>query len=240
LDGILNEDGDAGCDLRLFANRDDMAHPDRSVRTLRLCDSSALISDDIPEDLKNRPWFAVMTGTWTAPVSGAYEFSLSVCGRARLFIDNLLVVDNWDILQRPGDGFFGQGTIEELGVVDINKGQDYQIRCEYGNVAGAKIGQEVKDESQPIHNFGLRVGGFPVVDQDRELQDAVAMAQGSDAVVLVVGLGPDFESEAFDRPDLSLPMRTNELIERVAAVNERTVVVIQSVSASTYLIHQRG
>jgi beta-glucosidase len=240
LYGIVNEDGDAGCDLRLFADRDDMAHPARAVRRLRLCDSSGLISDDIPENLKDRPWFAVMTGTWTAPVTGAYEFSLSVCGRARLYIDGLLVVDNWDISQRPGDGFFGQGTVEEMGVSHVNKGQECQIRCEYSNVAGSKIGQEVKDESQPIHNFGLRVGGFPVVDQEQELQDAVGTAQGCDAVVLVVGLGPDFESEAFDRPDLSLPMRTDELIERVAAVNERTVVVVQSVSVPTGLTHQQG
>ncbi len=39
------------------------------------------------------------------------------------------------------------------------------------------------------------------------------------------------ESEGYDRTTLDLPGRTNELIQRVAGVNSKTVVVTQAVRA---------
>jgi hypothetical protein len=40
------------------------------------------------------------------------------------------------------------------------------------------------------------------------------------------------ESEGYDRATLDLPGRTNELIQRVAGVNPKTIVVTQSVRAT--------
>lgn len=59
------------------------------------------------------------------------------------------------------------------------------------------------------------------------------MASVSDTVVFVVGLNQDWESESYDRPTLSLPLRTNEMIESVceACPNARKVVAIQAGSA---------
>jgi beta-glucosidase len=45
---------------------------------------------------------------------------------------------------------------------------------------------------------------------------------------LCVGLNGEWDTEGQDRPDLELPGRQNELVERVAAVNPRTVVVLQT------------
>jgi beta-glucosidase len=44
----------------------------------------------------------------------------------------------------------------------------------------------------------------------------------------VVGTTEEVESEGFDRDSLALPGRQDELVERVAAVNPRTVVVVNS------------
>ena len=57
---------------------------------------------------------------------------------------------------------------------------------------------------------------------------AVEAARAADAAVLVVGSGPATESEGFDRPGLALPGRQDELVRRVAAVNDRTIVVVNA------------
>lgn len=56
------------------------------------------------------------------------------------------------------------------------------------------------------------------------------LASQSDAVIVVAGLTPEWESEGFDRPSLDLPGRQDELIMRVGRVNASTIVVMQSVS----------
>jgi hypothetical protein len=57
---------------------------------------------------------------------------------------------------------------------------------------------------------------------------AVALARGPDVALLFVRLDGEWDTEGQDRPDLELPSRQNELIERIAAAQPRTVVVLQS------------
>ena len=63
------------------------------------------------------------------------------------------------------------------------------------------------------------------------MSDAVDLARQVDTVVLVCGLNQDWESEGYDRPNLSLPLRSDELIHKVADANPNTIVVIQGGSA---------
>lgn len=63
------------------------------------------------------------------------------------------------------------------------------------------------------------------------MRDAVEIAKASDVAVVVCGLNQDWESEGDDRPDLNLPLRSNELISRIAAANPNTVVVLQGGSS---------
>jgi beta-glucosidase len=56
----------------------------------------------------------------------------------------------------------------------------------------------------------------------------VALAAEADVAVVVVGTTEEVESEGFDRDSLALPGRQDELVRRVAAVNPRTVVVVNS------------
>ncbi|WVO23383.1 uncharacterized protein IAS62_004735 [Cryptococcus decagattii] len=62
----------------------------------------------------------------------------------------------------------------------------------------------------------MKLGSFPSISEDATIDEAVALAKESDTVVLVVGLDHDWESESYDRPNLSLPLRLNELVHRVA------------------------
>lgn len=75
------------------------------------------------------------------------------------------------------------------------------------------------------------MGAFPVVDPDQAIEDAVALAKASDKAIIVAGLNADWESEGYDRPNLSLPMRQDELITRVAEAQPNTIVIIQAGSA---------
>lgn len=62
---------------------------------------------------------------------------------------------------------------------------------------------------------------------------AAALAAAADVALVFAGLSGEWESEGFDRPDMDLPGLQNELIERVAAANARTVVVLNTGSPST-------
>ena len=58
------------------------------------------------------------------------------------------------------------------------------------------------------------------------LSEAVANARLTDAAVLFVGLTDTYESEGFDRDDLSIPQNHVDLINAVCAANKNTVVVL--------------
>lgn len=79
----------------------------------------------------------------------------------------------------------------------------------------------------------MKLGSFPAINEEHSIDEAVALAKESDVAMLVVGLDQDWESESYDRPDLSLPLRLNDLVHRVAteAPETKIVVVLQTGSA---------
>ena len=73
----------------------------------------------------------------------------------------------------------------------------------------------------------LRPGAARILGE-ADIARAVALAADSDVALLFVGTNAEWDGEGIDRPNLDLPGRQNELIERVAAANPKTVVVLQS------------
>jgi beta-glucosidase len=63
---------------------------------------------------------------------------------------------------------------------------------------------------------------------DAALERAVELARTADLALVFVGLNGEWDTEGQDRPDMELPGRQNELVQRVAAANPKTVVVLQS------------
>lgn len=77
--------------------------------------------------------------------------------------------------------------------------------------------------------LALRLGLPPLeVDEAAAIAAAAAAAAAADVAVVVVSTSPDVESEGFDRTDLRLPGRQDELVRAVAMANPRTVVVVNS------------
>jgi beta-glucosidase len=70
--------------------------------------------------------------------------------------------------------------------------------------------------------------GAPVGTDDELIDEAVALAAAADVAVVVVATTEEVESEGVDRVGLALPGRQDELVQRVARVNPRTVVVVNS------------
>ena len=97
-----------------------------------------------------------------------------------------------------------------------------------------RAGQEAEIEVALLPSGGapgpvsIRLGVVPAPDEDALLASAEQAARGADAAIVIVGSAPAAESEGFDRPGLALTGRQDELVRRVAAVNDRTVVVVNA------------
>lgn len=63
---------------------------------------------------------------------------------------------------------------------------------------------------------------------DTYIEEAVAHAREAELAIVVVGTNSKVESEGFDRVNLDLPGRQDELVEAVVAANPNTVVVVNS------------
>ncbi|THH15309.1 hypothetical protein EW146_g5137 [Bondarzewia mesenterica] len=180
-----------------------------------------------------------ITRRWTMRLRGQlrpcsydrkFEFGLIVSGRAKLFVDGNLVIDNWT-RQRRGTEFFGYGTLEERGIVELKANQTHSIFVEFCNVRGPADGDE--DEAVMDNDAGVRLGGAEVVEPDALMEEAVRLAGEADVAIAVIGLNADWETEGYDRTTLALPGRTDELVEKVAKANPKTIVITQSGSAIT-------
>lgn len=79
--------------------------------------------------------------------------------------------------------------------------------------------------------FAAGFGLGPEEDDGTLADEAVALAGRADVAVLFLGLPARDESEGFDRTHMDLPAAQVALLERVAQVNERVVVVLANGSA---------
>jgi beta-glucosidase len=144
--------------------------------------------------------------------SGVHAFGATDIGRVRVVIDDEVVVDNWTA-PRPGHTFYGFGSTEVRGGVDLEAGRPVRLRVDY-----ARDGGECP---------AVRVGVLPPQPADL-LERAVGAARGADVAIVIVGSTPEWETEGSDRVAFDLPGRQNELVDAVLDVNRNTVVVVNA------------
>lgn len=219
-------DGKPGFDLLHYAidNKGNVS-PQATVRDVH--DVSDMFLADFRHPALGLHYTTEVQAKFTSPITGQYEFGLVVTGQGWLYVDDKLVIDN-SKKQTMGSRFFGNGTIEFKGSVAVEKGKTYSVRV----VHDSRLPLERAAASgTPFVVKGVRIGAFPLIDAAQAIEEAVECARKADKVVLVAGLNADWESEGYDRPTLSLPLASDELITRVAEANPNTVVVVQSGSA---------
>ena len=123
--------------------------------------------------------------------------------------------------------------MEERGVFHLRAKKSHEVYVEFCNVCAPADGDEVETVLEGTASAGVRLGGAEVHNSDDLMNQAVKLAREADVVIAVVGLNADFEAEGYDRKTLCLPGRTDELIQKIAEVNKKTVVVTQAGSAIT-------
>lgn len=146
-------------------------------------------------------------GTLTAPATATYTLGLTARGAARLYLDGQLVVDHTGDLSSQGHQ------------ISLTKGQQVSVRVEYAAPAlNTYQGGQVRLFWQ--HPEGV---------VSPMMQEAIDSADRARMAIVVVR---DYETEGYDRPTLALPKEQEQLIRRVAAVNPRTIVVVETGTAS--------
>lgn len=173
---------------------------------------------DLPSSaLDPSDFSARITASYVPAESGEYVFGMTNAGLARLFVDGKLVVNGYDGWTR-GDNYFGTANAEQRQAIHLEAGRRYQVVVEYYSSATTGEG---------INLTAVRFGVEKPPGEDAFL-DALEKAKNADVVLLFVGRDGEWDTEGLDLPDMRLPGRQEELIERVAAVNANVAVVLQT------------
>lgn len=211
--------GEPGMRLRLFDTMDGGGTP-VTERTVALTGTPwgftplALSGGGSPFDRSR--FSAVLEGWLRAAEDGAHQLGLLSSGLTRLYLDDELLIDNWSAQQR-GDALFGFGSTEQRAALELRAAVPRRLRIEF--------------QSQPGNLLqGLRLGLLPPQPAD-PIATAVAVAAAADAVVIVAGSNPDWETEGNDRASLALPGDQDALIRRVLEANPNTAVVLNTGAA---------
>ncbi|KZT18915.1 glycoside hydrolase family 3 protein [Neolentinus lepideus HHB14362 ss-1] len=227
---LFTESGERGWMGYWHTHEDDnsLVPIEQPIETRLIDETRVFIGTSYPKGITWK-WTMCLRGKLRPrPYDCNFEFGLTVAGRAKLYVDGNLVIDNWT-RQRRGEYFFGVGTVEERGIYPLKAGVAHDIYVEFCNVRGPADGDE--DEAVMDSNPGVRLGGAEVEDPEEQMQKAVELAKDADVVIAVVGLNADWETEGYDRTTLALPGRTDELVEKVNKANPNTIVVNQSGSS---------
>jgi beta-glucosidase len=137
-------------------------------------------------------------GYYVPGTSGRYTFYVGGHDGFRLYVDDKLLMDQWD----------WESTDLQLSTVALEANKPYKIRLEYFDGRGSSsIG------------MGVAPGQTP------QLKQASEVAARADVVILCVGFDETTEGEGRDR-SFALPGGEEELIRAVEAANKNVVVVL--------------
>ncbi|MET9249019.1 glycoside hydrolase family 3 C-terminal domain-containing protein [Nonomuraea sp. NPDC003709] len=156
--------------------------------------------------------------TYTPDVSGEHQLSVAGVGAFTVTVDGESVFD--ESIGPDGDdpAMAFLSPPERRISLPMAAGQAYEVVVTHP--AGAFGGMAFVSFTAGHAN--------PGPGEDELMAEAVRVAAECDVAVVVAATTPEVESEGFDRADLRLPGRQDELIRAVAAANPRTVVVVNA------------
>jgi beta-glucosidase len=213
--GLRTPEGGAGIEVSYFPGPDPVGDPvSRQVFT-----RTRLIWSGPPDPALTAGRFAVRaTTTFTPDRSGTWDLGLTAIGQARVLVDGRVVLDTAGA--GVGGSFFTLGTDERTAGVELTGGDGVRLDIEY----------RIDSPGLPVAAVSLGARFRPPADG---LARAVEAARRAETAVVFVGTSSDTESEGEDRATLGLPGEQDRLIRSVAAVNPRTVVVVNSGAPAT-------
>ncbi len=180
------------------------------------------IGDDLPEGVTHEALASVeVVGTFTPRETGEHSFGTRGLGAFVLTVAGETVFDGVQAMgseSDPFEAFFGSPV--ERARVPLTAGETVEVSLLH------TLDEEFA-APLPVVAFSLVHLG-PRRDPDELIAEAVAEARAADTAVVVVATTERVESEGFDRTDLALPGRQDDLVRAVAAANPNTVVVVNA------------
>lgn len=149
---------------------------------------------------------------------GSIQLGFASSKAGRVFVDGVLVLDDRPPLpDDPAVALLAPSSV--TAPVDTRADVPLALRAEFD------LGSDDALPGAATITLGLAPAR---VDPQELIARAVALARESDVALVVVGTSAAVESEGFDRTSLDLPGHQDELVRAVAAVNPRTVVVVNA------------
>ncbi|WP_369778813.1 beta-glucosidase [Streptomyces sp. R33] len=180
------------------------------------------IGEDLPAGATYETMASIeVTGTFVPRESGEHTFGTRGLGAFTLAVGG---ETRWEGVQAMGDeadpfeAFFGAPS--ERARVDLTEGEAVEVSLTF------QVPDTTTLPLKAIMFSLLHLG--PRRDADELIAEAVAAARAADTAVVVVATTERVESEGFDRRDLALPGRQDDLVRAVAAANRNTVVVVNA------------
>lgn len=241
LDSVITDtNGNAGFTFRSYLEPPENTSR-KEIDTMFVKTTKFFLTDYSPPQLTSSLFWAEMEACLTPDKSGLWDFGICTQGTARLFLDDVEIIDN-ATHQEPGNAFLGAGTKEVFGTVNLQAGKKYKLLISFGSAPTSKL---VAPGIVTFRKGGVRLRGGPKINVENAINEACEVAKKADQVVLVVGLNVsislanshiqayiylqgDWEVEGQDRADMCLPRHTDELITSVLKVRPDAVVVTQS------------
>ena len=146
------------------------------------------------------------TGTITAPATGMYEIGIITDDKGRLFLNNKLIIDNWDPYQI---------NVMMTKKVHFAAGQPVSIKMELGqeaDYAGIRLKWRLV---QPDPGFLNTVN-----------ENVLNAVKKSDITILVLGETDEVVGEGKDKSDLNLDVAQEKLAELIYAAGKPTAAVL--------------
>ncbi|MFB7453934.1 beta-glucosidase [Streptomyces sp. NPDC056194] len=180
------------------------------------------IGDDLPAGVTHEALASIeVVGTFTPRESGEHAFGTRGLGAFALTVAGETVYEGTQALgpeTDPFEAFFGSPV--ERGKVALTAGETVEVSL---------LHTLDKEFAAPLPAVMFSfVHLAPRRDPDELIAEAVEAARAADTAVVVVATTERVESEGFDRKDLALPGRQDDLVRAVAAVNPNTVVVVNA------------
>ncbi|MGW5423774.1 glycoside hydrolase family 3 protein [Streptomyces sp. NPDC003943] len=180
------------------------------------------IGDDLPAGVTHDTLASIeVTGTFTPRESGEHAFGTRGLGAFTLTVDGRTLFDGVQTMgpeTDPFEAFFGSPV--ERGKVALTAGQTVEVSLRH------TLDKEFAAPLPAVMISFVHLG--PRRDPDELIAEAVEAARAADTAVVVVATTERVESEGFDRKDLALPGRQDDLVRAVAAANPNTVVVVNA------------
>ena len=160
-----------------------------------------------------------LTTHYEPEATGEILLGFAGVGTGRVFVNGELAHEDTVATEGTDLGAAFLSPPSSSVAVQVVKGEPIEVKFEWDIVQGGPLSGAL----------AVTKGIEPdLSDPDGLIAEAVEAARAADVAVVVVGTNSRVESEGYDRTSLALPGRQDDLVRAVAAVNPRTVVVVNS------------